>query len=164
MEVNFVKIKDYCTKNLRVFSVCLGQNEKTEFDKFYSRNDEFDATHIEEMDILYSTLEAFCFEGARRYKFVQETYSYYLPVVYNEIKDENIDDFGIRLYCIYLRDDLIILLNGDKKTKHKPEDCKNVKDHFKRAEKIGHKILKACEQGDLDLNKENPFEDYTIDI
>jgi hypothetical protein len=57
------------------------------------------------------------------------------------------DDFGIRLYCILLREDLVLLLNGNVKTKHDPIQCPLVNQHFKNAKSLARVLFKASADG-----------------
>lgn len=78
--------------------------------------------------------------------------------------DANKADFGLRLYCIHLNRELVVLLNGGIKTANNPLDCANVKEHFLRAKKIAVAVDKAIRNRDVNLKDESPFEDFEIDI
>ena len=165
MIVKFAQIPSYSTEKVRIFSVYLGENKSTEYDYFFDREENLSESHKEEMDIIFSTIERIMYHtGAKRWYFIVEKLAHYLPNVPDKIKDKNKIDWGIRLYCIYLRDDLLILLNGDIKTTLDPLKCKNVKNHFLNAERIASGIQKALVNKELDFNEPDPFKDFTLNI
>ena len=66
--------------------------------------------------------------------------------VYVEIDDSGVQQYvanNIRLYCMRISDNVVFLFNGDIKTAHKAQDCKNVKSHFLLANKMTKLIDKA---------------------
>jgi len=42
----------------------------------------------------------------------------------------------LRLYCLYISENIVFLFNGGIKTKDKAQDCKNVKSYFQETEKF----------------------------
>lgn len=79
-----------------------------------------------------------------------------------QIQELNNSDYGVRLYCIRLRDDTLILLNGGIKTNQNPEDCPNVSQHFKIAIQIATKIDKAILSKEIDVNQHEFLKDLTF--
>lgn len=58
-----------------------------------------------------------------------------------------ITDDQLRLYCLRISDSIVILFNGGVKTTHKAQDCPNVRQHFKKANKLASIINKAIQDG-----------------
>jgi hypothetical protein len=147
--VKFELLEDISTDRLSIYSVKLGNNflNENEYDKFLDKREEFLSTeHIaKEYQILIETLFQIGRRGALRHYFKDEKSANYLPKVNEKVKELNIQDYGLRLYCIRLRDDLLILLNGAVKTKQNPMDCPNVYEHFKNAINIADALDKALE-------------------
>ncbi len=48
----------------------------------------------------------------------------------------------LRLYCVLLNNQIVILCNGGWKTENHPQDCPNVSTHFRLAEKLANYINK----------------------
>lgn len=164
MKVEFKKIEAFSKKRVRFFTITLGSNTKTEFEYFLDKVDVISKTHDYELKVLFTAIEALQTKGAPRYLFVNEASADYMPVVSFDTKRENKVDFGVRLYCIRLRDDLVILMNGDIKTQRNPNDCPNVNLHFKRAIKIASKLDKALNNSEINYSDTNPFTDFELDI
>jgi hypothetical protein len=163
LHLSFVNLEELSSKRLRVFSVIKDNNELTEFDIFYDK--EFESNlHLIELDMLYEALGEMRYRGAKAFYFNPEEAANYMPVVTDEMKDENKDDFGVRLYCVRLRDDLLVLLNGDIKTTRNPRDCPNVRSHFKFALALAAKLDKDLMNKELDYNQANPFQDYHCEL
>ncbi len=163
MIVSFEKIEEISSENIRFFTVRFDENELTQFELFL--NKEFSADpHKKELEILFSSLKEMKTRGAKKFYFIEEQAANYMPVVSTGMKDKNKKDWGIRLYCIRLRDDLVILLNGDVKTSHNPLECPNVEKHFKNALKIAKKLDQSLISREIDYNDDNPFLSFTIEI
>ena len=164
MKVTFKKIEDQCTAKLRSFSPVLGQNPLTEFEYFCEKLEEFKVSHPMEFSLLKSALKAFKKRGVETRYLKPEGKAWYLPNVFSSVKKKNKNDFGLRLYLLFIRYDLIVLLNGGKKTKHKPSECPNVKEHCERAMKLANIVHKAFDDDFLLEEDENPFQDFELEI
>jgi L-rhamnose mutarotase len=161
LEAQFERLSDISGGAITYYSVFLEDEETTEFDYFLDK--EF-PDHKNEIDIVYSVLELMKKNGAKQYYFKPENSANALPKVPQEIQDANTQDYGIRLYCIRLHDNLVVLLNGDIKTHIDPEQCKNVKLHFRRAKKIANCIDKMLIERELELLGKNPLDGLIITI
>jgi hypothetical protein len=126
----------------------LGSNQLTEFEKFDAQVFA-EPYHRTEQQIIYSTVAAMGERGAKLYYFRPERQALALPGHVDEsIIKANPTDYGVRLYCGLLRPDLVLLLNGGIKTELDPEQCPNVRPHFRNAVNLMRVILKA-EQDDF---------------
>lgn len=56
---------------------------------------------------------------------------------------------NIRLYCLRANEKVVFLFNGDIKTTHYPQDCPNVKSHFKRANQLTKAIDTAFREKEI---------------
>ncbi|SDC42361.1 hypothetical protein [Niabella drilacis] len=134
MIVYFELIEDLCSKRVDVYTVRIDDEAAFEYEKYYEK--EF-VQHDEERDFIDSALEEIRKRGALRRYFRNEGPADALPNgVPDEIVKLNENDQGIRLYCIRLSDNVLILLNGDIKTIQDPKDCPNVRKHFLFAQRL----------------------------
>jgi hypothetical protein len=115
----------------------LDDNKLTEFELFVDKDF---PEHESELEIIYNAIEEMQYRGAKSIYFKDESNANAMPVVTKAIMDSNKGDYGIRLYCIRLTDQLVVLLNGEIKTESKAQDCINVKKHFKNAVTIATKL------------------------
>ncbi|MBC7862551.1 MAG: hypothetical protein IAF38_06210 [Bacteroidia bacterium] len=60
-----------------------------------------------------------------------------------ELRTENGKTIELRLYCYWVNENILILFNGDKKTKPKALDCQNVRKHFMQAQTWTNQIIRA---------------------
>jgi len=165
LTVNFEEISELSSQLVRFYSVKLGPDPICEFEKFDSKEFE-NPIHIDELRVIYSTIEEIRQRGARSFYFHPEGPAEALPKVTKLMKESNRQDFGIRLYCIHISENTVVLLNGDIKTKHNPKECPNVATHFERALKIAVKLKKAIDEKlvHFTVNGMNADENFEIDI
>jgi hypothetical protein len=55
----------------------------------------------------------------------------------------------LRLYCMRLNEHVVLLFNGDIKTANDPEECDNVRPHFKMANKLAKLIDEALNNQEI---------------
>lgn len=107
--------------------------------------------------------------GAFPQHFRHEKAAEALPPYYHTFIDSNKqNDYGLRLYCIRMSNSVVILLNGDRKTKQKAQDCLNCRIHFERANKIAKAIDNAISDGFMGINEDEMLleidEDFDLEI
>ena len=158
-DLNFVKVAFYTVK---VHGKAL-----TEFEDFCERMSASKKTkrqlgelnkQIENIGKLY---------GALDFQFKRENFAERLPApTYHFFDSDGEEDFGIRLYCIRLNDEAVILLNGDLKTAKKVKDCPNCKPHFDFANALSNTIYEARQNDDIEIDGRDIFleDDYLLDI
>lgn len=102
--------------------------------------------------------------GARSGHFRHERKADALPPSYY-IQPGKPNKYGLRLYCIRLSDEVVILLNGDLKTDNDPEKCPNCRKHFRFANALASKIDEAIINREIILTgKELLMEDDDFEI
>jgi len=69
-------------------------------------------------------------------------------------QDENASN-DLRLYCMRISENVVVLFNGDVKTAEKAQECDNVKHHFRLANKITNSIDIALISKEIDWNTDN---------
>jgi hypothetical protein len=115
-------------------------------------------TFIKEIGVKY---------GAKKSLFRHEAAAEALAVPtvsHIDIDSEEETHFGLRLYCIRLTDSIVILLNGDRKTTQKAQDCPNCKYHFQLANKISIKITKAIIEQEIILEDKSILFDEDFEL
>lgn len=135
------------------------KDELSETDKFYEIHDDPNHSHFNEFDVIAKIIDGIggLKKGAESRLFRFEDAAHALPP---KVKDagqvldiEVIVDSELRLYCIRLTNEAVILLNGAVKTKEAALDCPNVKSHFRLAQSVAKAIDKLL--GDHDIRVEN---------
>jgi hypothetical protein len=163
LTINFEEISELSSQLVRFYSVKLGPDPVCEFEKFDSTEFE-NPIHIDELQVIYSTIEEIRQRGAKAYYFHPEGPAEALPKVTKLMKEKNKGDFGLRLYCIHISENTVILLNGGIKTKHDPMECPNVKIHFGRALKIAVRLKKAVADSLVHFSLDGIAANFEIDI
>ena len=71
---------------------------------------------------------------------------------------------NIRLYCLRANDNVVILFNGDIKTTQYPQDCPNVKLHFKQANQLTKAIDTAFREKEIRWNEDGTLINFDNDF
>lgn len=151
---------------MHFYTVLIGDRSKTEFQDFTTRMTTTTANNkVQFQELLkWITLIGNEYEARTQY-FRKEENAEALPpprwhYLETEHYDNNYNDYGLRLYCIRLTNNIVILLNGDRKTTQKVNDCENCKPHFRLANKISNAINKAIVNKGIELDIDN----YEIEV
>lgn len=142
--MNFEKVMYY--------TVQLEGKEISEFRDFQQRLSLTERDRLELNEIRVYIQQIGMKWGAKPSHFRNEREADGLPPSYHFFETEGTEDFGLRLYCIRLCDEIVILLNGDRKTQQKAQACTNCKVHFELANKIARSINTAIADGDIWLD------------
>lgn len=95
--------------------------------------------------------------GAQERFFKREGFAERLPpATYRFIDSDGETDFGLRLYCIRISNEIVILLNGGRKTTKSIKNCPECKPHFDFANKVSDAIYQAR------MNEEIEIKDFDI--
>ena len=91
--------------------------------------------------------------GAQERFFKREGFAERLPpATHHFIDSDGETDFGLRLYCVRISEEVVILLSGDRKTAQRIKDCPNCKPHFDFANKISDAIYEARKKEKIEIN------------
>lgn len=162
MVAAFEEIEDLSENSLVRFFTVRFNDDDPEMQKFDNKH--FPGREAE-LGIIYNIIDQIKLRKAKSFFFRNEGPADALPPIDQQMIDANENnDFGLRLYCIRLTDELVILLNGDIKTSLNPKDCPNVRIHFNRAQAIARKIDKAITEKRINLQDPNPFDGFEIEI
>lgn len=136
--VNFHKFSE-----VPFYSIQFVEDELCETDKFIERIDEME-DFKEQLDDLLALIESIGARKAKYYYFRHEGIADALPPNrrYWEYLDVSNKELNLRLYCMRLSDNIVILFNGGVKTMQKAQECPNVSFYFYQAGKLTKKILR----------------------
>lgn len=132
------------------------ENEETESetDEFISRFDDEENKHFEELLILLNSIEEIGKRGALQRYFRPEESAEALP----SPKGTNLGiiipaNTQLRLYCIRINDEIVILLNGGVKTENTAQDCPNISSYFRFANSLSKKITQLIITKDITIKE-----------
>jgi len=92
------------------------------------------------------------FYGAQDQYFKREGWAERLPPPkYHFVDSDGETDFGLRLYCVRVNEELVILLNGDRKTAQSVKDCPNCKPHYDLANQLSDALYNAVKEGKIEI-------------
>lgn len=113
----------------------------SEAEKFFLKFENSEEEIKEEFDTIIALLEGIGNRGAKSYFFRDEQMAFALSSNPNiKILDTNVKlNSQLRLYCVLVTENIVILCNGDVKTAQKVQDCPNVLPHFRFANLIAKK-------------------------
>jgi hypothetical protein len=151
---DIIPISALAFRKATFYSVKIREKELNEFRDFHNRmsKDEKDKRELEEISRFIEMIGKKY--GAEPRQFRTEDAAEALPL-YSYFESENTDNYGLRLYCIRLSPSVVILLNGDRKTALKVNDCKKCFRHFDLARKLSRKINEAILEGYIIVDEEN---------
>ena len=139
-------------KEVRYYTVHLENREFPEFYDFQVRMKQYNGRELSELNRYIQNIGN-SYGGAHQRHFKVEDAAERLPPPYHEFVDtDDPNDYGLRLYCIRLCPTIVILLNGDRKTALKVQDCNNCYPHFDLARKISKALTKAIVEGEIELD------------
>ncbi len=79
-------------------------------------------------------------------------------------EDIEVSGFDLRLYCLRLNDNVVILFNGGIKTTDYPQDCPNVRRHFNMANTLAKKITEAITDNEIEVSEDDILYDNDFEI
>lgn len=175
MKVEFYCIDELTTERVAFYSVLLGENEEkpNEYREFEARMNINDANRFDLAELKQFIINKIGVDGAIDKHFKYEgTWAERIKQPTPDEFFENIDvndpkDYGLRLYCLRLSREVVVLFNGDRKWYSNPTKCPSCSVYFKRANVIAKAIkeainLKEVSADGFDIVYEN--DDYYITI
>lgn len=162
MFAKFKRIDELSWGQVTFYTVLIDDSTDTEFELFDAKT--FNQ-HENEVEYIYNVINQMAYRGAKTFYFKPERNANAINILQSIIDDNaQNNDFGIRLYCIRLTNNLVVLLNGDIKTKLKPDECPNVKKHFKMAIALAKKLDAAILDKELNLGQPNCLDEFETEI
>lgn len=155
MKVDIIPISSLRLQKVQYYSVFLEGHDKLEFRDFQQRMSVGEKDKFELGEINRYIQKIGNRHGARPAHFRDEDAAEGLPPPYHQFLETNMfGDFGLRLYCIRLSPSIVILLNGDRKTTLKAQECANCRPHFERARRIAKQISQAILDGYIEIDED----------
>ncbi len=154
MIVQIIPISTLSNDKVSWYTVKLEGKDISEFKDFQQRMSKNAKDETELNEIRRYIRQIGKYLGALTKHFKHERAAERLPPPYHYIETDDPDDFGLRLYCIRLCNEIVILLNGGRKTSSNPEKCPNCSSHFKLANRIAIKINEAILENNMELDIE----------
>jgi hypothetical protein len=133
------------------------REELTEAEKFYEIYDDVTHENFHEFDKIVRVIDGMGnhTRGAELRLFRFEDLAHALPPkvkdAHNLLDIEIIEHSQLRLYCIRLTNEVVILLNGGVKTTNTAQDCPNVKHHFRFAQAVAKAIDDLMKEGVIEI-------------
>ena len=134
------------------------KDEFNETDKFYKIYRDPLHSHNSEFRTIVKVIDAIgnFYRGAEPILFRHERKANAFPpqrkYAKNILDIEIVLHSELRLYCIRLSNEVVVLLNGGVKTKDDPEECPNVSYHFKFAQTITKIINELITRRDIRID------------
>ena len=153
-EISIVLRKDLDFTNVRYYTLKFGDEKKTELDKFY---DNYQKEYSKSVDYIKMWIaqigEKF---GAQARFFRPEDNAEALPPPTKELRCLDIeldkDNLNLRLYCIVLSPEVVILVNGGIKESDATRDSPGCWEQYKFTSNISSQINRMMKLGHLTIN------------
>ena len=149
----FVKIEPFKTfSRVRYYTFWVEGRDKSEADTFFSKF-ENEAELANDLTLLVAWLsEIGNNRGAKARYFRQENSAEALPPPARIMSELSIERCDLRLYCVRLSEQVVILANGGRKTSRAVQDSPDVWPKFQFANKMAGQLLELMQAGDINLN------------
>lgn len=145
-----IVIKEYKSfKKVTYYALQYEEHNESEPNKFF-RKLENEVDYEEDITNLVQWLiEIGENRGAKQYLFRIEEAAEALPPPAKQMKVLELDVEEIRLYCIRINDNVVILGNGGIKTTNKAQDCPNCGPHFRLINSIARQLNRKISDGEF---------------
>lgn len=150
---NFVAIRPFKTfSKVAYYTFWVEGREKSETDAFFSKFENVDSLSID-LDILVAWLSEIGEQrGAKLRYFRNENSAEALPPPRRIMAELSMNKCDLRLYCLRLSEEVVILANGGLKTGQTVRDSPDVWSKFNFANKMAQQILKQLQTGEIRLS------------
>lgn len=150
---NFVSILPFKTfRKVAYYTFWVEGRETSEADAFFSKFENVESLATD-LDILVTWLsEIGERRGAKARYFRHENSAEALPPPRRIMAELSVDKCDLRLYCLRLSEEIVILANGGLKTSQNVRDSPDVWPKFNFANKMAQQILKQLQTGEIRLS------------
>lgn len=132
--------------NVSLFSICFEENSQTEFEKFMSEFKD-NATYNKDFNIILLALSKIIDKGALERFFRIE------GSMNDNVAALAIDSRKLRLYCLRISDQILILGNGGVKTTRTYQEDKVLRGYVIDLQTFDKALLKAQKAGTVTIEK-----------
>ena len=152
-EVKIVIKREFDFNKVRYYTVKFDNDDKTEVDKFFEKYQESHSKSVLYIKMWIAEIgEKFSAEA--RY-FRPEDNSEALPPPFNQLESVDIeidqDNLSLRLYCIVLSPEVVVLVNGGIKESQKTQDSPTCWEHFLLTSSLSSQMRQMIKGGHLTL-------------
>jgi hypothetical protein len=154
----------YRFRRVCFYTVRFDEDTLSETEKFITRildTPDLEREYGEEMDTLIAVLEFIGdVRGAQRKYFREENNAEALPPPRGTLEAQELDiDNRLRLYCVRLSDEVVILFGGGIKTALSVQESSDVRMHFHLAQRIATALDEALREQRLKILGMDMFSD-----
>ena len=167
LQVNLRVFKTF--QKVRYYTFQIEGNKRSETDKFFTKLEfvEEIADDLYRLNRLIITIGEKT--GAIFELFRPEDEAVALPPkpsfkVQRTLKIQEIEQNNLRLYCIWISKNIVILANGGIKKSLKTEDSPDLMPHFRFAKSMGKQINKLITEGLFEFDEKEIFDLENIDL
>lgn len=132
--------------NVGLFSICFDGNEESEFEKFlYEFKD--NATYNKDFNVILMAISKIIDKGALEWFFRNE------GKMHDNVKALAIDSRKLRLYCLRISDQILILGNGGVKNTRTYQENEKLSGYVMDLQTFDKVLLKAQKSGRITIEK-----------
>ena len=153
MKAQLIQLEHLQFSKTWFYTVQVEDRLMSEFQDFQKRmqQDKKDKTQAAELNRFIKQIGKYY--GAQDRYFKREGHAERLPPpTHRFVESDGETDFGLRLYCIRISNEIVILLNGARKTAHRLQDCPDCKPHFDFANKISNAVYYARQNDEIEID------------
>ena len=132
--------------NVGMFSICFDGNEESEFEKFLNEFKD-NATYNEDFNVILLALSKIIDKGALERFFRNE------GKMNDSVKALAIDSRKLRLYCLRISDQILILGNGGVKTTRTYQENEQLSGYVMDLQTFDKVLIKAQKAGRVTIEK-----------
>ena len=149
----FVTIKPYkAFKKVKYYTFFVEDRMQSETEVFFSAY-EHEEEFAEDLNILVTWLKEIGEnKGAKTHYFRPENAAEALPPPARIMAELTIGSCDLRLYCVRLSEEIVILAGGGRKTSDAAQDSPDVKPKFQFANKMAKQLLKLLQERGIEIN------------
>lgn len=153
MKAQFIQLEHLQFSKVWFYTIRVEGKPMSEFHDFQKRMQQYKKDKSQAAEINRFIKNIGEYYGAQDRYFKREGHAERLPPpTHRFVESDGETDFGLRLYCIRISDEIVILLNGDRKTAQRLKDCPNCKPHFDFANTISDLIFEARKNGFMEID------------
>ncbi len=132
--------------NVGMFSICFDGNEESEFEKFLNEFKD-NATYNKDFNVILLALSKIIDKGALERFFRNE------GRMHDNVKALAIDSRKLRLYCLRISDQVLILGNGGVKTTRTYQEDEKLSGYVMDLQTFDKVLVKAQKTGKITIEK-----------
>ncbi len=143
---NLFELKALGGRKTRFYTVQFEDKPDNEFEDFLLRHENQEDLK-QQLDELVAWLDEIAARrGALHWLFRHENKAHALPP---KQRLQHLEINNLRLYCLRLNDNVVILFNGGFKTADTAQNCPNVRPYFNQANRLSDAIDQCLQSGEI---------------